>query len=660
MSPDNSLASPQSSDLLGSHSSTFKGQSIESGSQTLARAESAEILALLRANQAETQKLTTLIQSLAWQLQGQEPEEPTEALISDQPSLLGDSDQEIDQAETQGEYDHGQALFLPPSPGDLPPLVIPIAMAPALATSPEDLEVFEFTLPQVSKQPPLAVLQGQTGQAYRFMETLTDWVGLEMIPIPGGQVQVTRAADSGTADHADGSGDLPSTVAVEDFFMGRHPVTQAQWRAVARLPQVNRPLHPDPSHFKGDNRPVERISWHDAVEFCDRLSLYTGRAYRLPTEAEWEYACRAGTTTLFNCGPSLNPQLANYRWSQTELDFLSPLSPGHTTPVDQFEYANGFGLSDMHGNVLEWCQDAWSGVDEARDGVDDIAGSQPAQRVLRGGCWLFPPEQCTAASRQAELSLRAYDYIGLRVCCSSLAKSPVVRQTAPITPILVTEIDPRRTLPVPVLVMKPKAKQRQLVSLTGLCLVMGLLGGSSTASIARGGQSPATWQPLALSAEVLGQSTTMLFHSAQLDQPTLALPESPTGLEEIVPKPSVTFHYSTAIPDSPSPRVFSGVAARPYPSSALIDSQPQKLPLFSHPIAATGPGQHDGQSPAITMAPIASPDSCPRGFSSAICDLIRGQQGLASNPPQSEFLRLVLVKGGCLYSGGPQGVQADP
>ncbi|MFM7326471.1 MAG: hypothetical protein ACKO4L_16395, partial [Nodosilinea sp.] len=174
---------------------------------------------LLRANQAETQKLTALTQSLVWQLQGEESEESTEALISDQPSLLGDSDREIDQAETQGEYDQGQALFLPPSPVDLPPLIIPIAMAPALAASPEDLEVFEFTLPQVSNQPPLAVVQGQPGQAYRFMETLTDWVGLEMIAIPGGQLDLARSEEASALDDSHGSGDLPSTVAVEDFFM---------------------------------------------------------------------------------------------------------------------------------------------------------------------------------------------------------------------------------------------------------------------------------------------------------------------------------------------------------------------------------------------------------------------------------------------------------
>jgi|688.fasta_scaffold142376_2 formylglycine-generating enzyme required for sulfatase activity len=550
---DNPLGPPQFSDILGLRSSSLEGQSVESRSQALARAERAEILALLRANQAEILQLTALTQRLACQLQGED-------LVSDQLPLVGHGDWEMDQAETQGEYD--QPFFLPPSPGELPPLVTPISVGAALARPPEDLEAFEFNLPQVACEPPLAVVQDQPRQAYRFMETLTDRVNLEMIAIPGGQVQVTRPEDSDRSVRGHDSGALPSTAAVEDFFMGRYPVTQAQWRAVARLPGVNRPLHPDPSHFKGDDRPVERISWHDAVEFCDRLSAHTGRAYRLPTETEWEYACRAGTTTPFNYGPSLSPQLANYRWPQTELAPLSPLSPGHTTPVDQFEYANGFGLSDMHGNVLEWCQDAWPGAAEVRDGVDDLLQSQPVQRVLRGGCWLFPPEQCTADSRQAELSLRAYDYIGLRVCCSSLAKSPVVRQTAPITPILVTEIDPRRTLPAPVLVMKRKAKQHQLVKLSGLCLAMGLLGGSAPEG-AVGRSFLAAWQPLAPSAEMVGQSAALLFHSAQIDQLAVAAPEPLTATEEIVPQLTTIFHYDALVPYLPDHRtlprgVFSG------------------------------------------------------------------------------------------------------
>ncbi|MFM7528183.1 MAG: formylglycine-generating enzyme family protein, partial [Nodosilinea sp.] len=281
----------RSSDLSVSSSPRLSGQPVESRTLAMARTEKVEILELLRANQAEILKLTALTQALAWQLQ-------PEALIEDGGLPLGEG--ENDQAETQGEYDQDQAFFLPPSPGDLPPLVLPIAMGSALAAIPEKLEVFEFQRPQVAWGLPLSTVQAQASQAYRFKESLTDWVGLEMIAIPGGQLDLARSEEAIALDDSHGSGDLPSTVAVEDFFMGRYPITQAQWRAVARLPQANRPLHPDPSHFRGDNRPVERISWHDAVEFCDRLSLHTGRAYRLPTEAEWEYACRAGTTSPFS------------------------------------------------------------------------------------------------------------------------------------------------------------------------------------------------------------------------------------------------------------------------------------------------------------------------------------------------------------------------
>ena len=101
-------------------------------------------------------------------------------------------------------------------------------------------------------------------------------------------------------------------VTVKSFFMGKYPVTQAQWKVVAALPQVNRKLNPDPSIFKGNDRPVETVSWYYAVEFCDRLSKLTGKSYRLPSEAEWEYACRAGTTTPFHFGKIITTDLANY------------------------------------------------------------------------------------------------------------------------------------------------------------------------------------------------------------------------------------------------------------------------------------------------------------------------------------------------------------
>ena len=102
-------------------------------------------------------------------------------------------------------------------------------------------------------------------------------------------------------------------VALSQFFLAKYPITQAQWRAVAAMPQVNRELKPAPSNFKGELLPVEQVSWYEAVEFCDRLTLHTNRKYRLPSEAEWEYACRAGTTTPFHFGETITTDLANYR-----------------------------------------------------------------------------------------------------------------------------------------------------------------------------------------------------------------------------------------------------------------------------------------------------------------------------------------------------------
>ena len=125
-------------------------------------------------------------------------------------------------------------------------------------------------------------------------------------------------------------------VTVPSFFLGRYPVTQSQWRAVAAMPQVKRELNPEPSNFKGDNLPVERVSWYESVEFCDRLSTKTGRPYRLPSEAEWEYACRAGTTTPFHFGRTLTTEVANYNGNYTYADGPKGEYRKTTTPVDQF------------------------------------------------------------------------------------------------------------------------------------------------------------------------------------------------------------------------------------------------------------------------------------------------------------------------------------
>ncbi|MBE9065664.1 formylglycine-generating enzyme family protein [Leptolyngbya cf. ectocarpi LEGE 11479] len=214
-------------------------------------------------------------------------------------------------------------------------------------------------------------------------------------------------------------------VTVEPFFMGRYPVTQAQWRVVATLKQIERKLKADPAKFKGDDRPVEKVSWHDAVEFCARLSAHTGREYRLPTEAEWEYACRAGTMTPFHFGDMITTEVANYSGS-AYADGPSGERRGKTTPVEHFGIANAFGLSDMHGNVWEWCQDKWHGNYEGAptDGSvwddGDDGEEEGINRVVRGGSWYINPAYCRSAVRYSYTPGNRLNLdLGFRVVCSA-------------------------------------------------------------------------------------------------------------------------------------------------------------------------------------------------------------------------------------------------
>ena len=168
-------------------------------------------------------------------------------------------------------------------------------------------------------------------QANSFEEDLGNGITLEMVKIPGGKFTMGSPEDEEGRDEDEGP---QRDVNVPAFFMGKFEVTQEQYEEV---------MGNNPSHFKGDKRPVERVSWNDADEFCKKLSQKTGRTYRLPSEAEWEYACRAGTTTRFHFGENITPDLANYDNKIRE-----------TTPVGKFR-SNAFGLYDMHGNVWEWC-----------------------------------------------------------------------------------------------------------------------------------------------------------------------------------------------------------------------------------------------------------------------------------------------------------------
>ncbi|MGK7958891.1 MAG: SUMF1/EgtB/PvdO family nonheme iron enzyme [Crocosphaera sp.] len=188
-----------------------------------------------------------------------------------------------------------------------------------------------------------------------FTEELVSNILLEMVAIPEGRFFM------GSPNSEEGSSDYERPqheVTVKPFFMSQYPITQAQWREIATLRPVNSYLNPEPSYFKEDNNPIENVSWYEAVEFCARLSRLTGNQYRLPSEAEWEYACRAGTTTPFYFGETITGDLANYNAKDTYANETPGKYRGKTTPVGQFP-PNGFGLYDMHGNVWEWCADDW-------------------------------------------------------------------------------------------------------------------------------------------------------------------------------------------------------------------------------------------------------------------------------------------------------------
>jgi formylglycine-generating enzyme required for sulfatase activity len=207
------------------------------------------------------------------------------------------------------------------------------------------------------------------------------------------------------------------TVTIREFFLSQTEVTQAQWRAVAALPKVRVDLPADPSDFKGDNLPVENITWEQAMEFCDRLTQRTHRFYRLPSESEWEYACRAGTTTPFAFGPTITTEIANFDGQVGYAGGPTGESRKQTLPVGSFKIANAFGLYDMTGNVWEWCfgqyHDTWAGAPV--DGSPWLEGGDNRLRSIRGGAWNSLPVDCRSANRSGVDAYGSSHAIGLRV-----------------------------------------------------------------------------------------------------------------------------------------------------------------------------------------------------------------------------------------------------
>lgn len=284
---------------------------------------------------------------------------------------------------------------------------------------------FDFEVVKVNAQGQIIQREQKSAEYYR--EDLGNGVFLDLVKIPGGRFRM--GSPNSESDRYEDEGPQHG-VQISGVWIGEYPVTQAQWRAVAALPKVERDLDADPANFKGDNRPVEKVSWDEAVEFCQRLSRHSGRDYRLPSEAEWEYACRAGTTTPFHLGETITTDLANYRGTAWEYEGKTyPGSYGQgpkgkfreeTTNVGNFP-ANGFGLYDMHGNVWEWCADHRhdSYKDAPTNGRVWLSSDDSNLRLVRGGSWLFIPALCRSASRNWVARDIQTDNLGFRVVCAS-------------------------------------------------------------------------------------------------------------------------------------------------------------------------------------------------------------------------------------------------
>ncbi|NEO48373.1 MAG: formylglycine-generating enzyme family protein [Moorea sp. SIO4A3] len=309
--------------------------------------------------------------------------------------------------------------------GDEPPNGVKPPTNPTSGDSDEDEGPKKFSFEVVTVDGRGVIINRESQQARYFTQDLGNGVDLEMVSIPKGNFLMGA---SKTERGSDDREKPTHTVSIQPFFLGKYQVTQAQWRAVANLQKVNRDIDPDPSYFKGKNRPVEQVSWFDAVEFCDRLSEYTGKQYRLPSEAEWEYACRAGTTTPFHYGETITSRLANYDASHTYAEEARGVHLGKTTDVGSFP-PNGFGLYDMHGNVLEWCGDPDHGnyFGAPTDGsvwsinwsIWKINHFHLNYYILRGGSCNYIPSNCRSAYRSEGFGPFCIgDLIGFRVAQS--------------------------------------------------------------------------------------------------------------------------------------------------------------------------------------------------------------------------------------------------
>ena len=302
-----------------------------------------------------------------------------------------------------------------PVPAPLP--APPASTAAPAATDSSRLQRFATSTCLLRQEGGRWSMERRSLQVEGYREDLGEGVALTMVKIPAGNFLMGSPGDE--PERSDDEGPQHE-VTLGAFFMAQTPITQAQWRAVAAWQKVERDLDSDPSYFKGANRPVEQVSWFDALEFCSRLNQRTGQRYGLPSEAQWEYACRAGSTTQFHFGATLTPDLANYDGNYVCGNGPKGTYREQTIEVASFP-ANGWGLQDMHGNVYEWCEDHWHDSYHFAPGDDQPwlipAAADGQQRLLRGGSWYSAPRSCRSAYRRRSLPGNADGLVGFRVVC---------------------------------------------------------------------------------------------------------------------------------------------------------------------------------------------------------------------------------------------------
>ena len=275
-----------------------------------------------------------------------------------------------------------------------------------------DLKSFAFEVVEVDVQG--TIVRKERQQAYYFAEDLGNGITLEMVQIPGGIFKVGSPENEvGRYDDEMSQHD----VKIQPFFIGKFSITQAQYKGVTG---ENPATQFERDGFVAANKPVVGVSWRDASVFCQSISNHTGKAYRLPTEVEWEYACRSGTLNPFCFGNTISTNLANY-------DGRYPYNLGSagkyrktTVPVDHFRFANNFGLFNLHGNVWEWCSDQWltSSCIDLEDKNENKSDNSSIMRVIRGGSWRNEANLCRSAFRYYCGANKRLNDIGFRIVCN--------------------------------------------------------------------------------------------------------------------------------------------------------------------------------------------------------------------------------------------------